>query len=540
MNVDFKEFFLKRRSTLLSFLAIGLFLFSWVNFIFTPFTGDIRVFLASANQSNFISKDLIVGAFKAWELKSVFSRTLMYFIYKIACLFTTFGTYPFEVTCKLIYSFIIIACSYLAMFFLFGTDKKKLLLSFLVTSTFFFTVHNTCHMQVEMTTAMIVLLAYSLYINAIKTDKKTIAKLLCSGALIGSTFFYKSILLVLSVSVVAAVSLYLLDKQQKYSIKRLMVVVSGSIIMLTVTFLLIILINPSEIRDMINASYFQKSVFGYDVKLKPLLEYVSTMSLDRFRFIPVVYAGYLAFLFNLILTLLNNEKHKRKRIILHIIMLIMPLLFVTISYKFFVYHYAAFIFPGIIEVYYAVISCKFLRKKEWNINYAAIGLYASVLFFIFWYVVHFSVLSPSFRNYFKENLQTYKTDERILSEIDFDRNETVLFLDDGRGAYYLGNPSYIKYYFPLPLQRLPENSELSCHKDCYDAVMNYSGKYISVYEGWFFENNKYQEIKEHIYNEYEPVTPYYVFTSPFAMDYNPDGIVLTFTLFQKKSTIEKN
>ena len=134
--------------------------------------------------------------------------------------------------------------------------------------------------------------------------------------------------------------------------------------MLTVTFLLIILINPSEIRDMINASYFQKSVFGYDVKLKPLLEYVSTMSLDRFRFIPVVYARYIAFLFNLILTLLNNEKHKRQRIILHIIMWIMPLLFVTISYKFFVYHYAAFIFPGIIEVYYAVISCKSLRKKE--------------------------------------------------------------------------------------------------------------------------------------------------------------------------------
>ncbi len=537
MNSGIKNIFITRRRTFLLLITIAFLFFSWAGFVFTPMTGDIKVFLASSNQSNYISKELFVGAFKAWELKSVFSRTLMYLIYKIACLFTSFGTHSFEVTCKFVYSVIILACSYLSMYFLFGANKRKLYFYSPATASLFFAVHNTCQMQVEMTTAILVLLAYSLYINAIKTDKKTIAKLLSSGALIGSVFFFKSILLALSVSVVAAVSIYLIEKKQNLSIKRMMIVASGSIIMLIVILLLIMIINPGEIQDIINASYFQKSVFDYNISLKPFIKMIVKTSWSRIQFIPVVFAGFFALLFNLIFIMFHYENKKIQGIFFHAVMWIMPALFVVISYRFFVYHYAAFIFPGLVEIFYAVKSCRALKKKEWKVNYAAIGLSVSVLFFAVWYVVYYSVLSSSFSVYYRENLQTYEMTDNALSKINFDRKETVLYLDDGKGAYYLGNPSYMKYYFPLPLQRLPEDSKLLCHTESYDAVMNYDGKYISLYEEWFFYDDRYQELREYICNEYEPVASYCAFTPPFSIDQNQDGITLTFKLFQKKNLL---
>ena len=86
----------------------AFFLYAWISFIFTPMAGDIKIFLANAKQAGYISNDLIVGAFQSWELKSVLSRLLMVFLYKVALLFTPFGTYAFECTVKGLYSVLLI------------------------------------------------------------------------------------------------------------------------------------------------------------------------------------------------------------------------------------------------------------------------------------------------------------------------------------------------------------------------------------------------------------------------------------------------
>lgn len=143
--------------------------------------------MASAKQSNYISSNLIIGSFKAWELKSVFSRMLMYLIYKISCVFVTYNSVAFEAMSKFIYSLFIIGCSYISVKLLFR--RQKVILNAIIVSLSFMALHADCQMQVEMTSSMLVLLAFSLYLNAVKYRKNQILKLVISGMLIGSIFF---------------------------------------------------------------------------------------------------------------------------------------------------------------------------------------------------------------------------------------------------------------------------------------------------------------------------------------------------------------
>ena len=115
----------------------AFFLYAWISFIFTPMAGDIKIFLANAKQAGYISNDLIVGAFQSWELKSVLSRLLMVFLYKVALLFTPFGTYAFECTVKGLYSVLLILFVFLAARLIFPKNRSKILWTVMAVSALF-------------------------------------------------------------------------------------------------------------------------------------------------------------------------------------------------------------------------------------------------------------------------------------------------------------------------------------------------------------------------------------------------------------------
>ena len=538
MGVRIRKFLSRQKNRLLYAGAMVMLCFTWAGFVFSPLTLDLKVFLASSNQSDYISKDLIVGAFKAWELKSVFSRTLMYLIYKIACLFTDFGTRPFETACKVIYSLMILGASWLAMRLLFGKSKTKVNLLSLVTSSLFFAVHTSCQMQVEMSTAMIILLAYALYVNAVRTDKNTVVKLLGAGALIGSVFFFKSVLLLLSVTVVCAVCIFLTEKRQKLSFVRLLTVVAGSVVMLSVIMLLILFINPAEIQDMINASHFQQPFYKYDVSIKHIMVH----TWFGMEYLPVVFAGAFALLFNLTTILFGKGKSKKRLVFFHVAMWLMPELFVIISYKFYPYHFGSMIFPALVELYYTAKTCLYLAGKKGSTrvieryHLPEAAACAGAVFFAAWYVLLISVLSPSFALYNSENDRAYRLTEKTLSSLDIDKQEAVLYLDEGLGAYHLGNRSYLKYYFPLPLQKLPEDSQLPCFTESYDAFMKYEGEYISVYEDWFFVGGRCPELRQYIDDHYEYAASYYVYVQEFTLRQKGINDLVEYKLYRRKAT----
>lgn len=500
-----------------------LYFISVISFILTPFAGDIKVFMASAHQSNYISKNLIVGAYQAWELKSVFARTFMYLIYKLATLFLTYGTYTFEILCKIIYLFFIIIIISICVKCL-SRNGQSSIRHILFLSGSFFVTHAACQMQVEMTVSLIVLLAFSLYYSAIHKTRNQYIKLLVSGMLIGSLFWFKSVLILLSVSVVAAICICNFLQGKEASFKRLLVVISGSVLLLVINSILVFCINPNEFNEIFNAAAYQSTLISEGTSLSVWKNAIISFLFGFIRksvFTPVIYLGLIAFLFNLID---NLKKRESSLLFYHAVMWLMPATFVILSNVFFVYHFVVFLFPGIIEIYV------FIHKRNGKISKTLFnGCFIGIACF---YIINFSIFSSTTQKYIEKNKEAYDITGQELERVNFCFEEEMLYLDDGGGAYMLGNRSYLQYFFPLPLQRLSDESTLKCYVDSKEAVLNYTGKYISLYEPWFFVKGN-QDIKEKIDQEYNKIGAYTVFSPPHS--FGEDDIKLqTFDLYERK------
>ncbi len=48
---------------------ILIFLISFLTFVFTPFTGDLKVLLAGSNQADYLFGNWIEKSFRNWDLK---------------------------------------------------------------------------------------------------------------------------------------------------------------------------------------------------------------------------------------------------------------------------------------------------------------------------------------------------------------------------------------------------------------------------------------------------------------------------------------
>ena len=484
------------------------FMLSWASFVFTPMTGDIKVFLASANQSSYISDNLIVGAFKAWELKGVLSRTFMYLIYKISCCFVSFPSCSFEICCKFAYSLIIISASFASMKLWFGHWERKvsfrLLAETMAVSAAFMTPHTSCHMQVEMTCSLLALLSFSLYVNAVETNQNLGLKLIFVGIMVGMLFYFKSVLILLSLVLLVAACIYHLENNTAILIKRITVVALGAVITLFAILVLILIINPSELQDMLDASVFQSTLFTTSDSILKILLKASRYHIKNIFFLPAVLIGIICFVVNL---QWDMRRKNYKQILLHFIMWLMGFLFIALSNQYFPYHFTVYLFPSLFEIYCALNKhgyAKLSKLKFLKIGVLCLVAIYGLLSFRFAYAC------------FKCNLESYQDTVELLAKIDYDHDAEMMYLDAGTGAYYLGNVSYLKHYFPLPLQRLNEESSLPSHVDSLTAAMNYHGKYISLHEGWFFQRDNYQSLKEKIESEYHYVGSYSSFSPPFS------------------------
>ena len=82
---------------------------AFISFITVPVTGDIKVFIAAANQAKYKDSRGILQIFEAWELKGIANRLLMYFIYSVSGLFISYGNVvAYELAVKTIYAAILV------------------------------------------------------------------------------------------------------------------------------------------------------------------------------------------------------------------------------------------------------------------------------------------------------------------------------------------------------------------------------------------------------------------------------------------------
>lgn len=561
-----------------------VFIIAFITFVLTPFTYDLRVLLAGSNQSNYIGKNLIYDAYKTWDLKGVFLRVSLYTLYKVSILFTQFGTFTFERTVNIVYAVFVVFISSISVFLTSkeGAIQKNVLKSMLLACAFFMS-DAVSHIQAEMTCVLILIFGFSLYINAQQTRKHESLKLLLAGCCIGSIFFLKSALLVLSVAFVAAAYLWDENNERRPNVKKLFLLVIGSVVVLLVGTLSILAIAPREFQNILDASVYQSTLLsGGHFSLGTLKTFLANYFYATMRF-PVLAIGTVVTIFN------ATDCFKKKAyfsFFMHFILYFMPAFFVILSNKFFPYHYFVFAFSSVIEIllYYqisieansfistnpkhalciliafvlsvvlslfgvvfetespliyilvifvlyllAVFFAIFSFDKAYKVK--PVLLTASFMFSIFIYAMFISVFSKNYKAYISLTKKAYDANQKF-NEIDF--GDPVLFLDDGTGAYVTGAPSYLKYYYPLPIQRISENSQhsdLASRVEALRQIDDYTGEYICVYESWIFMNANNQSIKDKIANEYEKtdeIIRYGILHNLFLHDTEKEFIKLSF------------
>jgi len=91
----------------------------------------------------------------------------------------------------------------------------------------------------------------------------------------------------------------------------------------------------------------------------------------------------------------------------------------------------------------------------------------------------------------------------IQEETDISTSSTVLYLADGTPTYYLGAKSYLRYYYPLPVQRAQYDDtlrETEIYRTTYSKVLAYDGRYILVTD--WIDIASFPRLEEKLSREY--------------------------------------
>ncbi|MEG0978171.1 MAG: hypothetical protein RSE56_02905 [Bacilli bacterium] len=483
-----------------------IFSYTFLSFVKSPYTGDIKVFMGVANQVQYKEGSLALRLFSSWDMKGIANRFLMYFIYSITNLVSkVYNTDKllFEYISKMIYSlFIIIPCVISA--FIVKKKNKSGNYVFLCLSLFFsilfFTTGMPNHLQSEMSIVIILFLClFLLYFNTLKTD-------LLVGFLISTLFFFKSICILMIIPLFCGCFLLM----ENFNKKRLKFIFLSFSISTVLVIVYIILIYPQEFIDMVEATKYQSTLlikgssYGIDYLYRTFLNNFFQSTLTT----PINIVGLILTIYTTMELFIKKQYSKISYIV---VMLFFTSLIIIISNNYFIYHYYLFAFTSIVMV--------LLLLRNFN-NYfeVCIGVIISIVIFLFNYIlsneevssfsfINFSIYSLSifflfiiiiigFLNYdkkkqfnsfftivlsfafsfvflnFNSYYSNYSIRERKLEIIannsvknilnfypEIESAKDTLFLDGGVAAFYINNRSYSKYTYNLPLQRYRDVSQ---------------------------------------------------------------------------------
>lgn len=80
-------------------------------------------------------------------------------------------------------------------------------------------------------------------------------------------------------------------------------------------------------------------------------------------------------------------------------------------------------------------------------------------------------------------------------------DEPVLYLDGGCGAFVVKSKTALRYFYPLPIQRIDEENspftKTQTFKIVKKSILDYQGKYLTLDSAWFYRYN-HPEIKDYI------------------------------------------
>ncbi len=463
-----------------------------LSFLTTPLTGDFMVFWAYARQVHDSMLNGLAAIVDIWELKGMLFRIIVYCDY----LLTTIFINDYGLLCMFIYklfglivflfllylSILFIPCKYM--------DKSYRRIAFFVTSILLLTVHFACHLQPEMWGVLFLILAFSLYLHD-SIWHKVIAAIVFS-----SSFYLKSPIPLLGGTLFFGIIL-IKKKTLKESFKELIPFALTSAVFLIFFMFLVRTFYPQEITDIWDASYYQQTLFhsgGFWGSFKQFLKRFFIYGI--FNNITCV----LGLASTIWLLCIQYKKKEYMNSVYLILLWIFPMIYIILSNKFFVYHYYLLIFPTIITLFLLFQEIKKTITLD-KLFLVPVGLY------LCFFIILLSAVAPinierkiNYADMWKRN----KIEKNIYVGCQLDSDE-VLYLDAGLGAFIFTNKSYLRYFYPLPLQRIGDKDSFAktkTYKDVKEKVMKYNGKYITLDDKWFFWRG-HEDIKQKISNEYE-------------------------------------
>lgn len=109
--------------------------------------------------------------------------------------------------------------------------------------------------------------------------------------------------------------------------------------------------------------------------------------------------------------------------------------------------------------------------------------------------------SDSYRDIVADQRGAY---EGIGTEFGLDASDEVLYLSDGVATYYLRSESHLRYYYPLPIQRVDRNPALresNVYRETVDAALRYEGRVVVHQQHWL-ELSDHPPLEQKIDREY--------------------------------------
>ena len=524
----------RRVLTVLFTSAFSLFcLFVLYSFITIPFTGDLQVFMAAANQVKYQDGSGIMAIFEAWELKGIGNRILMWLVYFIADLLAGYeNKIAFAYAAKSVYACFAIAAIGATAYLWPTKDLKHKLYAFFAMFLGIFATFTSVQMQAEMSCVILSLFCTALILHGKKWS------LITGGIIAATLLFYKSIFILFFLVILLGTLIY--DNEAYGKKKNYLLAIGSFIISTTILFASVSLLYPQEFADMQLSADLQQTLFSEDSDVK--LPYISDTFVNELTMSSIAIPFLVAGAASAILLLFAFFRRKDYgRIGLLLILWLIPVDLIVVSNMYFQYHYYILMLPGLISIIsilkyedislisicaaavlgiaavYAnkileivnlslimlvllhvlllAVAAGFAAKSKLIKNLFCVLTLAVCIFFWFHYS---SCLSEKHDNLVEHQIQSVITSNNTFPE-DFG-DAPVLFLDAGSAPFYADAPSYSRYFFNLPMQRWSEKKDWPIQAAEYEKLLAYDGKYI-LYDPWF-QIEKYPALVEKLNNEY--------------------------------------
>jgi len=457
-------------------IALGiLFLFVAVVFLVTPLCGDTRIFLASSHQAH-LRGDFPGNVLDTWELKPAGNRYFMYALYSIVTSVTDFSHKTgIEFGSRLVGLLMVL----ILLAGVYWKEKNIFPINIAVLrSTIYFllltAVSYWIPFQAEYNAIIILFVAYWMILWG------GVWFPLFSGLLLSSLFLFKGVTFLYAFYI--PLVLYFRSWQWRDLIWPSIGFIIGNIVLLIGlgTFL------QGEWEILMEATFFQES---FSINLSLIFFRIKRIA---FRFLD--HATHYPLLFALVISTLvglkaNINQEKPIVVILFWLYLIGLAGVVFLQGQFFAYHYLS-------------LAPALLLLLEFKSFYTRKNLILISTVFLILYVFGNTPLFPMWYEEKQRVAQTQDNWREIKDQID---DREILYLDDGRGAYYLGNPSYSRYFFNLPIQRADMNNTRLRQSTIYSEelknILAYSGKYVVLQPSWFKLHN-HPDIEEMLDQDY--------------------------------------